>query len=140
MVSDGVRWCNGSTEVFGAFSLGSNPSRTATVVSQGMGSSLEPPPRAAVATTNLIGPDHMTKDEIASALRDLLRQQKQIKVDVNAVQPETRFDQLGFDSLSILDFLYEVENRFAVVPEMADLVRMQKVGDLIDYLQPRAQS
>lgn len=82
----------------------------------------------------------MTKDEIASALRDLLRQQKQIKVDVNAVQPETRFDQLGFDSLSILDFLYEVENRFAVVPEMADLVRMQKVGDLIDYLQPRAQS
>lgn len=82
----------------------------------------------------------MTKDEIASALRDLLRQQKQIKVDVNAIQPETRFDQLGFDSLSILDFLYEVENRFAVVPEMADLVRMQKVGDLIDYLQPRAQS
>ncbi|MCZ7640713.1 MAG: acyl carrier protein [Verrucomicrobia bacterium] len=93
-----------------------------------------------MATTNLIGPDHMTKDEIASALRDLLRQQKQIKVDVNAIQPETRFDQLGFDSLSILDFLYEVENRFAVVPEMADLVRMQKVGDLIDYLQPRAQS
>ncbi|MBE7500215.1 MAG: acyl carrier protein [Verrucomicrobiales bacterium] len=82
----------------------------------------------------------MTKDEIASALRDLLRQQKQIKVDVNAIQPETRFDQLGFDSLSILDFLYEVENRFAVVPEMADLVRMQKVGDLIDYLQPRAQT
>ena len=25
-----VRWCNGSTEVFGAFSLGSNPGRTAT--------------------------------------------------------------------------------------------------------------
>jgi acyl carrier protein len=82
----------------------------------------------------------MTKDEIASALRELLRQQKQIKVDVHAIQPETRFDQLGFDSLSILDFLYEVENRFAVVPEMADLVRMQKVGDLIDYLQPRAQT
>lgn len=109
-------------------------------MSQGTGSPLEPLPRAAVATTILIGPDHMTKDEIASALRDLLRQQKQIKVDVNAIQPETRFDQLGFDSLSILDFLYEVENRFAVVPEMADLVRMQKVGDLIDYLQPRAQS
>lgn len=107
---------------------------------QGTGSPLEPLPRAAVATTILIGPDHMTKDEIASALRDLLRQQKQIKVDVNAIQPETRFDQLGFDSLSILDFLYEVENRFAVVPEMADLVRMQKVGDLIDYLQPRAQT
>src|SRR5947207_8222498 len=25
-----VRWCNGSTEVFGAFSRGSNPRRTAT--------------------------------------------------------------------------------------------------------------
>lgn len=82
----------------------------------------------------------MTKEEIASGLRELLRKQKQLKVDVDAIQLETRFDQIGFDSLSILDFMYDVENRFAVVPEMADLVRMQKVSDLIDYLHPRVQA
>ena len=76
----------------------------------------------------------MTKDEIASVLRELLRQQKQIKVDVNAIAPESRFDHLGFDSLSILDFMYDVESRFGVIPEAAELVRMQRVSELIDYL------
>jgi len=79
----------------------------------------------------------MTKEEIVSALRDLLRKQKQLKVDVDTIQLDTRFDQIGFDSLSILDFMYDVENRFNVVPEMADLVRMQKVSDLIEYLHAR---
>ena len=82
----------------------------------------------------------MTRDEIASVLRELLRQQKQIKVDVNAITPETRFDHLGFDSLSILDFMYEVENRFGVMPEVAQLVQMQRVSELIDYLHDHAQS
>jgi acyl carrier protein len=82
----------------------------------------------------------MTKNEIASILRELLRKQKQLKVDVDAIQLDTRFDQIGFDSLSILDFMYDVENRFAVVPEMAELVRMQKVSDLIGYLEARVKS
>jgi acyl carrier protein len=76
----------------------------------------------------------MTKDEIASVLRELLRQQKQIKVEINSITPESRFDHLGFDSLSILDFMYDVENRFGVIPEAAELVRMQRVSELIDYL------
>ena len=82
----------------------------------------------------------MTKEEIVSALRDLLRKQKQLKVDVDTIQLDTRFDQIGFDSLSILDFMYDVENRFNVVPEMADLVRMQKVSDLIEYLDARVRA
>ena len=82
----------------------------------------------------------MTKEDIVSALRELLRKQKQLKVDVDAVQLDTRFDQIGFDSLSILDFMSDVENRFSVVPEMADLVRMQKVSDLIEYLHARVQA
>ena len=81
----------------------------------------------------------MTRDEIANVLRELLRQQKQIKVDVNAITPETRFDHLGFDSLSILDFMYEVENRFGVIPEVAELVKMQRVSELIDFLHNNAQ-
>ena len=82
----------------------------------------------------------MTKEEIVSSLRELLRKQKQLKVDVEKIQLDTRFDQIGFDSLSILDFMYDVENRFNVVPEMADLVRMQKVNDLIEYLHARVRA
>jgi acyl carrier protein len=83
----------------------------------------------------------MTKDEIASVLRELSREQrKQIKVDVNAITPESRFDHLGFDSLSILDFMYAVEERFGVIPETAEMVKMQRVGELIDYLHSNMQS
>jgi acyl carrier protein len=81
----------------------------------------------------------MTKEDIIGELRELLRKQKQLKVDIDGIQTDTRFDQIGFDSLSILDFMYEVENRFGAFPEMAELVKMQKVSDLIDYLEAHAK-
>ena len=46
-------------------------------------------------------------------------------------------DRIGFDSISILDFIYDVEDRFRVQTEIADLVAMEEVGDLIDYLEAR---
>lgn len=82
----------------------------------------------------------MTNDEIISELRTLLKKQKQLKVDVDGIGIETRFDQIGFDSLSILDFMYEVENSFGVFPEMVELVKMQRVSDLVDFLSANAKS
>jgi acyl carrier protein len=82
----------------------------------------------------------MTKDDIISQLRELLRAQKQLKADIDAITLETRFDQIGFDSLSILDFMYEVENRFGTFPDMAELVKMQKVEDLVDFLATHAEA
>lgn len=81
----------------------------------------------------------MTKEDIIGDLRQLLRGQKQLKVDIDAIEADTRFDQIGFDSLSILDFMYEVENRFGAFPEMEELVKMQKVSDLIEYLEVNAK-
>jgi acyl carrier protein len=81
----------------------------------------------------------MTKEDIIGELRELLRKQKQLKVDIDGIRPDTRFDQIGFDSLSILDFMYEVENRFGAFPEMSELVKMQQVSDLIDYLEAHAK-
>lgn len=77
----------------------------------------------------------MTREQIITDLRELLRGQKQIKADVDTITVDTRFDQIGFDSLSILDFMYDVEGRFGAFPEMEELVKMQKVGDLIAYLE-----
>lgn len=77
----------------------------------------------------------MTRDQIVAALKDLLRQQKQVKIDADAISLESRLDQIGFDSLSILDFMYDVEDRFRVRMEIADLVRLQHVKDLIEYLE-----
>lgn len=79
----------------------------------------------------------MTREQIVTNLKDLLRRQKQVKIDVNAIAMDTRLDRLGFDSLSILDFMYDVEDYFKVRIEIADLVRLERVQDLISYLEAR---
>lgn len=76
-----------------------------------------------------------TRPEIVARLKDLLRQQKQVKIEVDAISEETRLTQVGFDSISILDFIYDVESHFNVRTEIADLVRMERVRDLIDHLE-----
>ena len=77
----------------------------------------------------------MTREQIVTALGELLEQQEQIKVDITEIGPDSRLDQLGFDSLSVLDFLYDVENRFKVPVEIADLVALERVDELVEYLQ-----
>jgi len=76
----------------------------------------------------------MTRDQIVTGLKDVLRRQKQVKVDVDAIDLASRLDRLGFDSLAVLDFMYDVEDRFKVRMEVADLVRLQTVEDLIQHL------
>jgi len=79
----------------------------------------------------------MTRAEIISGLKELLKQQKQITYDIDSITDDTRIDAIGFDSLSILDFIYDVEGRFNVQTPIAELVRMERVKDLIDYLHAK---
>ena len=79
----------------------------------------------------------MTRDQIVTSLKDLLKQQKQVKLNLDSITDDTRLQGIGFDSLSILDFIYEVESHFNARIEMADLVRMERVKDLIDYLHAK---
>lgn len=79
----------------------------------------------------------MKRDEIEAGLKELLQRQKKLKLPPESIHPDTRIDQVGFDSLSILDFIYDVEDRFGVQTQMSDLVQMERVGDLIGYLEQR---
>ena len=77
----------------------------------------------------------MNRDQIVDTLKSLLGQQEKISIDLSSINEETRIDRIGFDSISILDFMYEVEEKFQTRIEVADLVRMEIVRDLIDHLQ-----
>ena len=77
----------------------------------------------------------MTQEEIVAAQRELLEQQELLKMDIAAITLDTRLDRLGFDSLSVLDFVYDVENRFKVSIEVADLVALERVDELAEYLR-----
>jgi acyl carrier protein len=76
----------------------------------------------------------MNRDQIIARLRLLLQKQTDFKGDLNAIHETTKIDQLGFDSISILDFMYDVEADFNVQTEVTDLVKMERVADLVNYL------
>ena len=77
------------------------------------------------------------RQQIIAGLKELLEQHKQLKVPCDRLTEDSRLSQIGFDSITILDFLYDIETRFRVQIEMTDLIRMDRVQDLIDYLETR---
>ena len=79
----------------------------------------------------------MERQKIIEQLREIIDADENIKVDVSGIGEETRVDKIGFDSLSILEFMYEIENRFSIEMGVTDLIEMQVVSDLIDHLEAK---
>ncbi len=74
---------------------------------------------------------------ILERLREVLRESAVEERDWNAVAPETTIESLGFDSLTILDVLYDVEEEFGIALEPKQVVKTRTVGEIIDLLQQR---
>ena len=79
----------------------------------------------------------MKRDQIIAGLKELLLQHKQLVLPIESLTEDSRLSQIGFDSITILDFLYDIETRFGVQIEPLDLIRMDRVRDVIDYLEAR---
>ena len=77
------------------------------------------------------------REEIVSRLKGLIDGHSGIEVDVASIVDETRIQDVGFDSISILDFLYEMETEFGLPLDVRDLVDVKTVSDLIDLLQAK---
>lgn len=50
------------------------------------------------------------------------------------VQPESRFEELGIDSLDMTDFFIRIEDRFRIKIRQEDYASLQSVRDLQQYL------
>jgi len=75
------------------------------------------------------------REEIGARLKSLLEKQPEVQFDVDKITEATPFEEVGFDSISILDFMYEIEEDFGVQLEVKDLLDMDSVGDLVAHLQ-----
>jgi len=76
----------------------------------------------------------MTKDEIIEKLREEMKVSSTEEVDWDAVTAETTIESLGFDSLSILDLIYDVQQAFGLTFDAEKLVDVRTVGDLADFI------
>jgi len=77
----------------------------------------------------------MTRKEIFDKLRDLMKSTSQVKANWDNISEADAIASLGFDSLSVLDLIYEIQQTFEVELEAKEIVKVRTVGDLITLLE-----
>ena len=74
-----------------------------------------------------------TRERIQAELINVLVEQ--LDVPAEKITPSSSFrDDLGIDSLDVVEMLCEVEQRFDVTVPEQDLVKLVTVNDMINYL------
>ncbi len=77
------------------------------------------------------------KSAIIDRLREILRESSEEDRDWTLVGADTTIESLGFDSLSILDLLYDVDQEFEIHLEAAEVIDMRTVGEIAALLKER---
>jgi acyl carrier protein len=75
----------------------------------------------------------MDKKEAAARINDILAGQFEINREL--IKPEADLiNDLGIDSLDIVDFVVAIERNFGVKVDTDDLSAIRKVGDLYEFI------
>ncbi len=77
----------------------------------------------------------MTTEEIISKLREQMKLSSTEEVDWDIVSGDTEIETLGFDSLSILDLIYDVQQAFGITFDAEKLTDIRTVGELAAFLE-----
>ncbi len=80
----------------------------------------------------------MNEIEMLERLRAVLEASSTQPVDWTQLSLETTVESLGFDSLSILDVLYGIEQEFGIELDAADVIDLETVGELVAVMAQRA--
>lgn len=79
----------------------------------------------------------MSHDEIIEKLRQVMKRSSREVVDWDAVTAESSIESLGFDSLSILDLIYDIQQEFGAEFDAEELVSVKTVGELAAFLKEK---
>lgn len=78
-----------------------------------------------------------TREELVVRLRDMLQDIVVEERDWEKVGPESTIEDLGLDSLTVLDLLYDVEQEFSVEIDPEVMMEARTLGDVAGLLQER---
>jgi acyl carrier protein len=76
----------------------------------------------------------MTRAETIAKLRQSLTKSSARQVNWDVITEDTPIETLGFDSLSILDLIYDLQQDFGLEFEPEELAGVRSVGNLVDFL------
>jgi len=79
----------------------------------------------------------MSDEQIIKRLRGILADSATEDRDWDEVSADTTIESLGFDSLSILDLLYDVDQEFDIHLEAAEVMETRTIGDIAELLKQR---
>ena len=79
----------------------------------------------------------MAKEEIFDKLKELVVDQLGVEED-EVTMEATMQDDLGADSLDLVDLVMSVEEEFGVKLADEDLENIKTVGDIVNYIEERA--
>lgn len=90
------------------------------------------------AADDVVGSGRMNENETLLRLRGVLEASSTQPVDWSQLSAQTTVESLGFDSLSILDVLYGIEQEFDIELDAADVIDLETVGELVAVMAQRA--
>ena len=79
----------------------------------------------------------MAKEELFDKLKDLVVDQLGVEEDEVTMEASMQ-DDLGADSLDLVDLVMSVEEEFGVKVADEDLENIKTVGDIVNYIEDRA--
>ena len=79
----------------------------------------------------------MTRSEIAVKLRNLMKIASPTRVDLDSVTEQTEIAAIGFDSLSVLDLIYDVQQAFQLEFDAEEMTGIVTVSDLVTFLEKK---
>ena len=82
----------------------------------------------------------MTRKEIAAILIEVMKDSVEEPVDWDGLTETSRIEELGFDSLAILDLVFYMKERFGIEVEVDELTDVSTFGDMINFIEQRLAS
>ena len=76
----------------------------------------------------------MNRVKIAKHVIEVLNSRMTIPRDMFKIEEETKFTDLGFDSLDMLEVAFFLEEDFDININISDLRDVVTVADLVDYI------
>lgn len=80
----------------------------------------------------------MNRREILARVGEAVEESSAEEIDWAAVTEETTVESFGFDSLAVLDLIFDLKQEFGVQIPVEEMLAMKTTGDLVTYLQNNA--
>ena len=81
----------------------------------------------------------MNREEILKRLGRVLEESMD-DLDWSSVTEETTLESFGFDSLAVLDLIFDLEQELGVEISAAEILRMKTTGDLVTFVEEKIPS